>query len=192
MSRRLIVLFTMAAGALSFSSCTCHSTTPEAPPKLAAPSGFGAVVTPRKIPERVAEDVTTGQITPQGIEPKGAPSPPPAAKEPVSVPDNFPEGIPIPEGSEVLASQTLANKANSVVFGTDGDAPKIFNLYKDEMQKNGWGPPFQEAQGKDQSFLSFKKGSTITNISISKDPKSGRRVVAVMYYEEQPLPFPEF
>src|SRR5262245_3597423 len=118
MSRRLIVLFTTAAGALSFSSCTCHSTTPETPPKLAAPAGFGAWDTARKIPERVNEDETTGQITPQGIEPKGAPSPPPAAKEQVSVPDNFPDGIPIPEGSEVLASQTLANKANSVVFGT--------------------------------------------------------------------------
>jgi hypothetical protein len=29
-------------------------------------------------------------------------------------------------------------------------------------------------------------------VTIVKDPNSGRRVVAVMYYEEEELPFPEF
>jgi hypothetical protein len=189
MTRRSIVLFTLAAGLLPFSSCTCRTTTPEAPPKRSAPGGFGAVVTPRRIPERVAESV--GQVTPAGIEPAQVPTLPPAQE--ATVPDNFPEGIPIPEGSEIMASQTLANKASSVVFATkEGDAPKLFNLYKSEMESNGWGPPTQEAQNKEQSFLSFKKGNTITNISITKDPRSGRRVVAVMYYEEEPLPFPEF
>jgi hypothetical protein len=32
----------------------------------------------------------------------------------------------------------------------------------------------------------------ITNLTISKDPKTGRQVVAIMYYEEEDLPFPEF
>jgi hypothetical protein len=190
MTRRSIGLFIVAVGLLPFSSCTCRTTTPEAPPKRSAPGGFGAVVTPRKIPERAAENV--GEITPRGVEPPEVPTLPPAPQE-ASVPDNFPEGIPIPEGSEVLASQTLANKASSVVFATkEENAPKLFDLYKDEMASSGWGPPTQEAQSKDQSFLSFKKGKTITNISITKDPRSGRRVVAVMYYEEEPLPFPEF
>src|SRR6185295_5244890 len=108
------------------------------------------------------------------------------------VPENFPEGIPIPEGSEVMAVQHLANDARNVIFSTEGDAPQLFSLYKDSMKGHGWGEPTQQYQGKEQSFLSFKKGETITNISVTKDPRSGKRVVAVMYYDEKPLPFPEF
>jgi hypothetical protein len=184
-----MALGAVALGLLPFSSCTCRETASEPPPKAAAPGGFGAMVTPRKkldVPDRIV-----GQITPQVVEPQEAPTLP-AKVEDASVPESFPEGIPIPEGSEVMAVQKLANDARNVVFSTEGEAPELFKLYKESMQENGWGNPTQEFQSKDQSFLTFKKGNTITNISVTKDPKSGRRVVAVMYYDEQPLPFPEF
>jgi hypothetical protein len=100
--------------------------------------------------------------------------------------------VPLPYGATVMAVQSLANNAHSVVFSTDSDTPETFNLYKNTMKGSGWGNPTQEYQGKEQSFLSFKKGDTITNISVSKDPKTGKRIVAVMYYDEKPLPFPEF
>ena len=141
------------------------------------------------IPERIE-----GQITPRDLEAQAAPTLPPkkATPDQSSVPDNFPEGVPIPEGSHVMAVQSLANDAHNVIFATEGDTPQIFDLYKKSMGSSGWGHPTQEYQGKEQSFLSFKKGDTITNISVSKDPKSGQRIIAVMYYEEKPLPFPEF
>jgi hypothetical protein len=91
-----------------------------------------------------------------------------------------------------MAVQSLANDARNVIFATEGDSPQLFKLYKDSMEESGWGNPTQEYQGQEQSFLSFKKDDTIINISVSKDPRSGKRVVAVMYYEEKPLPFPEF
>jgi hypothetical protein len=146
------------------------------------------MATPRKLPERVE-----AQITPRDLEAHTAavPSVKPTPDQ-ASVPDNFPEGVPIPEGSHVMAVQSLANDARNVIFATDAESPQIFNLYKDSMKGNGWGNPTQEYQGKEQSFLSFKKGETITNISVSKDPKTGQRIIAVMYYEEKPLPFPEF
>jgi len=190
MSRRVMILTALAVGVLPFSSCTCRTATPEAPVSTAERrGGFGAVVTPRKLPERVAEAVTPHELPPA--------SPPPlptkaATPEQGSIPDNFPEGIPVPDGSKVMAVQSLANDAHNVIFALDGEAPEVFGLYKNTMENSGWGKPTQEYQGKEQSFLSFKKGDTITNISVTKDPKTGRRIVAVMYYDEQPLPFPEF
>jgi hypothetical protein len=184
-----MALGALALGLLPFSSCTCRETTSEPPSKVAAPGGFGAMVTPRKkldLPDRI-----TGEVTPQAVDPKGAPTPPAKIAQD-TVPENFPDGIPIPEGSEVMAVQKLANDARNVVFSTEGEAPELFKMYKKSMQEKGWGSPKQEFESKDQSFLTFQKGKTVTNISVTKDPKTGRRVVAVMYYDEQPLPFPEF
>ena len=174
----------VAASLLSFGSCTCHDETPEKPAKLAErPLAF---VTPRK------PELPQARSTPQAV---AAPPTVPSAKatpDQTSLPENFPEGVPLPYGGKVMAVQNLANNARNVVFSSDGDTPDLFNLYKNTMSGSGWGKPTQEYQGKDQSFLSFKRGDTITNVSVSKDPKTGKRIVAVMYYDEKPLPFPEF
>ena len=51
----------------------------------------------------------------------------------------------------------------------------------------------RNTKAREQSFLSFKKGNTVTNMSVSKDPKTGKpKIAVVMYYDEEPLPFPEF
>lgn len=188
MNRRSFSLVAVAVGLLPFSSCTCYRDTPEPPAKVAErPKGFGAMVTPRKLPDRVE-----GEVPPAEVEPKQALAPTLSlTPEPASLPENFPQDIPIPEGSNVMAVQHLANDARSVIFSTEGESPQLFSFYKDSMKKT-WGEPTQQYQGKEQSFLSFKKGDTVTNISVSKDPKSGKRIVAVMYYDEKPLPFPEF
>jgi len=192
MIRRWISWAAVVVSLLPFSSCTCYHETPEPPAKVAARPGFGTGIATRKPPEPVEPQ----HVPPPIAAPKQAPTLRPTPQEtpqPASVPENFPEGIPIPEGSEVMAVQHLANDARNVIFSTENaDAPQLFSLYKDSMRGSGWGEPTQQYQGKDTSFLSFKKGDTITNISVSKDPKSGKRIVAVMYYEEQPLPFPEF
>jgi hypothetical protein len=187
MTRWSIVLTATAFSLLPFSSCTCQNDAPESPPKVAArPGGFGAMITPRKAPE-----VVEAQITPHEVTPQGARTVPPTPNQ-SAIPDNFPEGIPVPDGAKVMAVQTLANDARSVIFSTESDTPELFNLYKNTMQGSGWGKPTQSYEGKEQSFLSFKKGQTITNISVSKDPKTGKRIIAVMYYDEKPLPFAEF
>ena len=139
----------------------------------------------------LAKELAATGVLVNAVTPAAAPSLGPTADQ-SKVPDNFPDGVPLPYGGKVMAVQSLANNAHNVVFSTDSDTPDTFNLYKNTMSGNGWGNPTQEYQGKDQSFLSFKKGDTITNISVSKDPKTGKRIVAVMYYDEKPLPFPEF
>ncbi len=187
MTRRSILLAAVAASLVPFSSCTCHQDTPAPPPKLAdRPVGFGAAATPRRLPDNLQ-----ARITPRDITPPAARTLPPTPDQ-SKVPDNFPDGVPVPNGAKVMAVQSLANNAQNVIFSADGDTPEIFNLYKNTMHGSGWGNPTQEYQGKEQSFLSFKKGDTITNISVSKDPKTGKRIVSVMFYDEKPLPFPEF
>lgn len=175
--------------ALTFSSCTCSSTTPEAPPApQPRPGGFGMLRTPvaRSVP-----DAGSGVVTPKEVEARTAPTVPTAPLE-AKLPDDFPSDVPVFEGAKVAQVQQLANNAHNVIFTVDdAEAPKVFDFYKNDMEHGGWKTE-QEFSGNDQSFLSFKKGKTITNVSISKDPNSGKRVIAVMYYEEEPLPFPEF
>jgi hypothetical protein len=188
MNHRSLTLAVIAVCLLPFHACTCQRDAPEPPAKLAErPSGFGAMaVTPRRPPEPIEV-----QITPTDLEAREAPDLPPATPEVATLPDNFPEDLPIPEGAEVMAVQSLANDARNVVFVTEGESPQLYSMFKDTMERSGWNT-FQQYEGNDQSFLSFRKGDTITNVSVSRDPKTGKRIVAVMYYDEEPLPFPEF
>ena len=186
--KRLSPFLAVAALTLTFSSCTCSSTTPEAPPPpQARPGGFGML----KPTERQAPDIPRGVVTPKEVEAREAPTLPTAAVE-AKLPDDFPTDIPVFDGAKVAAVQKLANNANNVIFtADDADAPKVFDFYKKDMEHEGWKTE-QEFQGPENSFLSFKKDGMITNVSVTKDPKSGKRVIAVMYYKEEPLPFPEF
>jgi len=121
MNRRSFSLVAVAVGLLPFSSCTCYRDTPEPPAKVAErPKGFGAMVTPRKLPDRVE-----GEVPPAEVEPKQALAPTlSTTPEPASLPENFPQDIPIPEGSNVMAVQHLANDARSVIFSTEGESPE--------------------------------------------------------------------
>lgn len=189
MNRRLSPFVAVALLLLTFSSCTCSSTTPEAPPTPAARApGFGML----KPTERSAPEVVRGEVTPQDVEAREAPTPPGTPAE-VKLPDSFPEDVPVFEGATLAGTAPVPNNGNNVIFTADptADTLKVFSFYKDELMRKGWKGT-QEYQGKDQSFLTFEKDNTITNISISTDPKTGKRVIAVMYYEQKPLPFKEF
>jgi hypothetical protein len=177
-------LFVLAAG-LAFASCTCHRDLPEPPADSVAKSrGFGSLPTPRRdrAPEALAEltpPVPTIVVTP------------PAAAE-VELPENFPSDVPVFKDAKPFAVQQLAGNARNVLFNADAPSPEIFTYYRDEMQSNGWTKT-QEYQTREQSFLSFKKGRMIANMTISKDPKGGKQqIIGIMYQEEDDLPFPEF
>lgn len=189
MKRRLSPFVAVTVLALTFSSCTCSSSTPEAPPTpQPRAGGFGGMLKPT---ERSLPESAKGAVTPKPVEARQAPTLPAAPSE-AKLPDDFPSDVPVYEGATVAGVQQLANNAHNVIFTLDeAEAPKVFEFYKGDMGKSGWKTE-QEYQGGDQSFLSFKKEGMITNVSITKDPKTGKRVIAVMYYKEEPLPFPEF
>jgi hypothetical protein len=192
MKRWLQALGPIGIISLSFASCTCQRDVPEAPSApLARRGGFGALApTARALPEAGArEPAARAALTPIAPTLPSAPGTPTPAK--AELPENFPSDVPIYENAEVFAVQDLAQSAKNVLFYVDAESPEVFTFYKDNMRGEGWNVA-QEYTAKEQSFLSFRKGRMITNVTIVKDPNSGRRVVAVMYYEEEELPFPEF
>lgn len=180
-------------GSLAFSSCTCMSCNNDipAPPKVSerATGGFQAALKSRA-PRKEEKVTRLAKVTPiRPTVPEVDATPPP--RDDANLPEDFPADIPLFEDAETFAVQNLAQGAKNVLFYVDADAPKVFDFYKDSMDQEGWKTT-QEYQQKYQSFLSFKKGKMVTNMTISKDPKTGRQVVAIMYYEEEDLPFPEF
>ncbi len=189
MMRRVTPFALIALCVLPFSSCTCSSSTPEPPPAARTrSSGFsGLKPTMRSLPD--APERAEGLVTPRAVDTKA----PPALGTPIAakIPDDFPSDVPVYSGANVMAAQVLANKATNVIFGVDADRPEVFKFYKNTMQSNGWKST-QEYEGNEQSFLSFQKDGMTTNVSVSTDPKTGKKVIAVMYYTEDPLPFPEF
>jgi hypothetical protein len=194
MNRWLLGLGLIGISALSFSSCTCQRDLPDPPPaaSVARKGGFGALgPTAREIPEaEAAKPVAESRLTPIPPTLPAAEGTPTASSQ-VELPENFPSDIPIYENAELYAVQELAQSAKNVLFYVDAESPEVFTYYKNNMRGEGWDVA-QEYTANEQSFLSFRKGRTIANVTIVKDPNSGRRVVAVMYYEEEELPFPEF
>ena len=180
-----LVLVVMLSGSLPFAAWTCNRDVPEPPKQIARRRGFGALSGTRRRPEHVrAATITPGKPT----LPAAGETPTP---ETVGLPENFPEDIPVFRDAEVMAVQELAGDARNVLFYADAETVEIFTYYRDTMSGDGWNV-FQEYQAKDQSFLSFRKGKMITNMTVAKDPRTGKQIVAIMYYEEQPLAFPEF
>lgn len=189
--RRVTPFALIALCVLPFSSCTCSSSTPEMPPaKPTRSSGFGGLKpTMRSLPE--APERVEGVITPDAVETRVPPTVIGTPANEARIPDDFPSDIPVYAGANVMAAQVMANKATNVIFGVDAERPEVFNFYKNTMTGNGWKTT-QQYEGNDQSFLTFEKDGVTTNVSITKDPKTGKKVIAVMYYKEEPLPFPEF
>ena len=190
MVRRLRPLLVMAIGALAFQSCTCHQEQSESEPVISKRSGFNAALpTRRREARHDSKALSMVRVTPV------APTLPAAVETPtagvVELPEDFPSDVPVFEKAEAFAVQPTASNGRTVLFHVDAEPKEIFSFYKDNMQTQGWNMS-QDYQTKDQSFLSFKKGKTITNVTIAKDPRSGRQIIALMYYQEQDLSFPEF
>ena len=189
MTRSLSPLLAVSLLMISFSSCTCSSSTPEAPPapKPRPQTGFGAL----KATARPAPQVASGEITPAPVEARTPPEVPTAQSQ-TELPESFPKDVPVFEGATVAGVQRVPGDGNNVIFTVDSaEASKVFSFYKDDLTNKGWKTT-QEYESKDQSFLTFEKDNVLTNVSITIDPKSGKRVIAVMYYEQKPLAFPEF
>jgi hypothetical protein len=172
-----------------FSSCTCQRDLPEPPAKTAKSSrdAWSGLPTPRAA-KRASE---RGDL-PKAVQSPGEnPTVLPTQPEKVELPDDFPSGVPIVDGAELFGVQAVGRGGKNVLFHTDEQIPQVFDFYKSSMRGEGWNVK-QEFQQSYQSFLSFEKDKTITNMTVVEDPATGKRIIAVMYYEQEELPFPEF
>lgn len=186
------------AAAMAFSSCTCQRDVPEPPQRnsrLGAESAWKGLPTAAR--DSRDRDRIEGQVARRDLPARRSMSTPlptsnrPEPPEDVAIPDDFPSDVPVFKDAEVFGVQNLAAGAKNVLFHTEGDVPEVFDFYKDSMSGEGWDVK-QEYQQANQSFLSFEKDDMITNMTVARDPQTGKQVIAVMYYKQQPLPFEEF
>ena len=191
MARGMRFAFLGLCSVISIQSCTCHEEPPlETSSKIGERGGFNAALPTRKRDARKDDDALARmRLTPE-IPPTLPPTAPPTQGT-VELPDNFPSDVPVFKDAEPVAVQNVAHNGHTVLFHVDAEPKEVFSFYKEKMGKVGWNSE-QEYTTKSQSFLSFKKGNTITNVTIAKDAKTGKQVIAVMYYDEPDLPFPEF
>ena len=188
----LMTIFT----ALVFSSCTCQRDVPEPPERSSrVPRTRKAWEgKPKRKIVKKRSDLLEKEIErehPTAAPTKEVEEPGQRGEEEVELPDDFPSDIPVVADAEVFGVQKLPAGAKNVLFRTDKNVSEVFNYYRNSMGGGGWNVE-QEYEREGQSFLSFKKGDTITNMTVARDPKTGKQVIAVMYYDEEPLPFPEF
>ena len=164
---------------VSLQSCTCHQDPPDTTSRIEQRSGFNAALPTRKREARSEDELARARLTPNL-----PPTLPPVADTPtpgvVTLPENFPSDVPIYGDAEPVAVQNVAHDGRTVLFHVDAEPKEVFTFYKEKMNKVGWNTE-QEYATKSQSFLSFKKGSTITNVTVATDPKTGKQVIAVMY-----------
>ncbi|GBD25029.1 hypothetical protein HRbin30_00343 [bacterium HR30] len=170
--------------AMSMSSCTCERALPPAPePTPAAFSERAASVsTPSPSPQ-------LAKATPTPKTDQGAESPTPAA---VSLPEDFPPDVPIYAGAQLEQVHDLPNNAHNVIFRAPGTVEEINRFYHEKLAAAGWNVTQQFARP-NHAFMTYKKGNLIANVTIAEDSRNpNQRVIAIMYEEEQPLPFEEF
>lgn len=169
--------------AMAFSSCECKKD----PAPVEEP-----IFPERKVGFHVDKIIPSpkAQLEPaERVEPDAAPEP---AAEVPGLPDDFPAEVPIFAGSQLSQVQPLANNAKNVVLSTEAPVAEVYRFYSDEMVAKGWQVT-QQFERSNHAFSTFKKGDILMNLTIADDPSNpGKKVIAIMYEEVQPLPFDEF
>lgn len=173
-----------------FTSCTCHKDVSQ-PPKVdeaSRPSGFHAsgpkITPPAKVEAPAAQAVPT---RPGNVAQVGATPTPPA-----DVPADFPKDVPIFKDAELARVQDLANNAHNVLFSTVAPVAEVFSFYQSKMARDGWKVS-EQFQRQGHAFLKFEKGNMVANVTVAEDVSNpGKQIIAIMYEEQQPLPFDEF
>jgi len=174
-----------ACVAMSLSSCECQCHKGGGPDLSQEPKGGD--FSGGKLP------VMAEGVKPTPAKKKEKPTPEQVvAATPPPLPDDFPKDIPVLDDAQVAQVQQLPNDAHNVIFTTDKPISNITGFYRKQLEDAGWKLT-QNAERSNQAFVSFKRGNMIANIQIAEDARvPGKRVVAIMYEEEKPLPFEEF
>lgn len=168
---------------LTMSSCTCERALPPAPePPAALPERGTGLTMPSPSPQ-----VAKATPTPETQRAEETPSPPA-----VALPEDFPADVPIYAGARLEQVHDLPNNAHNVIFRAEGSVEDINRFYHEKLSAAGWNVTQQFARP-NHAFMTYKKGNLIANVTIAEDARDpSRRVIAIMYEEEQPLPFEEF
>jgi hypothetical protein len=170
---------------LCFSSCTCERALPPVPKEQAPEFRERAKALRTESPSPAVAQATP---TPKA-EQLAVASPEPS---PAELPQDFPPDVPIYAGAQLSQVHELPNNAHNVIFRAAGEVDDINRFYHEKLQAAGWNVVQQFAR-KNHAFMTYKKGNLVANITIAEDARDpSNKVIAIMYEEEQPLPFDEF
>ena len=182
-----VVASSLVLGAAIFSSCTCHQQVSQPPAFQEPPSGFH-VAGPKVTPQMRVQAPTVTPATPPGPQVAAGPSPTP----PGEVPADWPKDVPIYKDAALNRVQNLANNAHNVIFSTPDKIPNVTSFYQDKMTSAGWKIT-EQFQRENHAFFKFEKGNMVANVTVAQDVHNpGKQIIAIMYEEQQPLPFDEF
>ena len=177
----------LVLGGLVFSSCTCQRQANQPGGFQEPPSGFHAAAPKPTAQPRVQAPVPAVQPP---LKPEVASGPTPTP--PADVPADFPKDVPIYKDAALSRVQDLANNAHNVIFSTSDQIPQVLSFYQDKMTRAGWKITEQFAR-ENHGFFKFEKGNMIANLTIADDVQHpGKKIIAIMYEEQQPLPFDDF
>lgn len=166
----------------TFSSCTCHQQLPEVAQAPTRAAGFQSSRPTAMAPTAIAPPT----LPPAPV--AGVPSPAGAAE----LPPDFPTDVAVMEGFAVTSVNPAPKAGHNIQFSAAQERQEIYQHYDSDLRSKGWVPE-QSYEGKDQSFLNFRKGKTMVLMTIANDPRNpGKRVVSVLYYEDEPPEFGEF
>jgi hypothetical protein len=182
-----VVASGLVFGAAVFSSCTCHQQVSQPPTFQEPPSGFHAAG-PKATPQMRAQAPT---VTPVKLfEPEVAAGPSPTP--PADVPADWPKDVPIYKDAALSRVQNLANNAHNVIFSTSDQISNVTKFYQDKMTGAGWKIS-EQFERQDHAFYKFEKGQMVANLTVADDAQNpGKKIIAIMYEEQKPLPFDEF
>ena len=83
-----------------------------------------------------------------------------------SVPENFPQDVPLFTPSETLSSLESQERIQ-LTLQTDGSAERVRKFYQQEMEEVGWQ---LTGRGEDDGILTFLKDTRHTQLVITSDP----------------------
>lgn len=182
-----VVASGLVFGAAVFSSCTCHKQVSQPPTFHEPPSGFH-IAGPKVTPQMRAQAPTVTPARRFGPQVAAGPSPTP----PPGVPDNWPKDVPIYKDAALSQVQNLANNAHNVIFSTSDQIANVTRFYQDKMTGAGWKIT-EQFEHQEHAFYKFEKGQMVANLTVADDAQNpGKKIIAIMYEEQQPLPFDEF
>ncbi len=173
----------LVLGSTMFISCQCEKTSAPVPGTtdgFAERPGGVASHTPVKL---------AGKPTATALQVAAAT---PTVPTDLKIPDDFPKDVPIFKGAALTQVQDMPNNAHNVIFSVDAPVSEVNQFYQAQLTKAGWKAS-QQMERPEHAFMTYEKDKMKANVTIAEDAKNpGKKVIAIMYYEELPLEFDEF
>lgn len=83
-----------------------------------------------------------------------------------TVPENYPEGIPMPEGigTDRLYHDEKTNDGNTVFFVTDQSVTDVYEFYSSALRNSDWTITQSKQHNEDNAYINFQTGEQLLTL----------------------------